>query len=152
MGAVIWQLDENNPFEDAFEESLLEMTSTPAIMDAALVLLLRAERDPLQGQSLVIDGKTLHVVRTPAVAEQGIPSLQLVYSVDPDQSLVQPVLLTRMTEASVLDAELRSAIAAAVYERPPQREILFPSDPTDIPEDQLEMAVRSVVERRKAHS
>jgi hypothetical protein len=144
-----WRLDEHNPFEDTFEEALLNDASAPLVTDCILQTLVRLLDDPTAGNLIHVGGQTFHVVTTPARRDMTVPALVLVYRLDSKNRLIQPVFVGRSAQIHSIDKEL-STLEPSEADHISEREILYPIDPTSIPKKKIEDAVLRAVRRAKA--
>jgi hypothetical protein len=144
-----WRLDEHNPYEDGFEEALLSELTERHLSDIVLRALHQIARNPLQGEKRMIDGTPVYVVNTRSHPTVGGAGLLIAYVVEPDRSLIRPLLLQR-SENELTDETLRKAIEGSSHsdDQASQR-VLFPEEPTRIPAKSIENAVKRVMKRSK---
>jgi hypothetical protein len=149
---VPWHFDAGNPYEDAFEESLLRQTHETLLSDVIEQALERIQQTPFDaGTRTSINGQVVYVIKTVPVTtgNASVPALLIAYVLEPKAHLIRPVLICRAADPSAMD-EIQSVVENAPAAAPvPERRLLWPVDPTSIPEKTIESAVRRVLKRSK---
>jgi hypothetical protein len=149
---VTWRFDAGNPYEDAFEESLLRQTYETLLSDVIGQALERIQQIPFDaGTRTSIGGHVVYVLKTAEFTKDNasVPALLIAYVLEPKAHLIRPVLICRAADPSAL-TDIQSAIENAPAAAPaPERRLLWPVDPTSIPEKTIESAVRRVLKRSK---
>lgn len=147
-----WHLDAHNPFEDTFEEALLNETLPPLIAEMVLQNLVLLLQRPTAGDPIDVGGQSFRVLTTQpfVTADETVPALVIVYRLDPDHRLIQPVFVGRAAQIRSIERELRGLAAPEAGQDALEREILYPIDPTSIPKKKIEDAVLRALRRPKA--
>jgi hypothetical protein len=149
---VPWHFDAGNPYEDAFEESLLRQTHETLLSDVIGQALERIRQIPFDaGTPTSINGHVVYVFKTAPVTmgNASVHSLLIAYVLEPKAHLIRPVLICHAGDPNVMN-DIQAAIENAPAEAPePERRLLWPVDPTSIPEKTIESAVRRVLKRSK---
>jgi len=144
-----WQYDERNPYEDAFEESLLNIRSSGPVVDIVMRKLGEIRRNPTQGERATVAGVPIYTVSTEGSGT--VPPLMIVYAIDEKRSLIRTLWVSDAGSVESIADDLRTMIENAPAEVPPPlKRILFPVEPTTIPKEKIEGAVERVIERRRA--
>jgi hypothetical protein len=144
-------LDDQNPYEDAFEEALLSEAGAPNLAEMLAYALDRIRRHPLGAQGRIVDGTYVYIVKTPPHSAEGgrVPGLLIAYVVERDRSLIRP-LLVQLSDDDLTDETLRRAVeASSQSDEDISQRVLFPAEPTHIPAKSIESAVKRVLKRSK---
>jgi hypothetical protein len=144
-----WHFDVNNPFEDLFEESLLQTVGSDDAGSVVMARLDEIRRTPHLGKCERIGDFEVYVSHIGAAARDGesTPPLFIAYALDTERKLVRPIFVGRAERA-----ELAGALTAAARNAPPpagERPILAPAQRTTIPEETIKRAVEWAVRSRK---
>src|SRR5215212_10961483 len=86
-----WEWDERNPYENAFEESLLSIPGH--VVDTVFRKLLEIKKDPTQGEPSLVAGIPIYTVRTEG--NGSVPPLLIVYAIDERSSLIRNMWVSR---------------------------------------------------------
>jgi hypothetical protein len=142
-----WEWDERNPYENAFEESLLSIPGH--VVDTVFRKLFEVKLDPKQGEPACVAGRPIYTIRTEGNGD--IPPLLIVYSIDEKTSLIRTLWVSRAGSVEEIADELRTMIENAPAEVPPPlRRVLDPVGETTIPREKIREAVEYVIAQRKA--
>lgn len=147
-----WQLDAHNPYEDTFEEALLNDPSAPLVAEFVMQRLRLLRHQPTAGQPIHVGERSFRVLTTNAfaTADRTVPPLVIVYRLDDANRLIQPVFVGRAAQIRSIDKELSALGTPEADNETSEREILYPTDPTSIPKKKIEDAVLRAVRRAKA--
>src|SRR5467141_1912687 len=79
-----WSFDGNNPYEDAFEDSLLSEISESLLSDVVDLTLRRIQRNPRIGSPVLIKEEPVYIVKTAetSAASAHVPPLLIAYTLD----------------------------------------------------------------------
>lgn len=146
-----WVYDGGNPYEDAFEDSLLIDASASLMSDVIVRTLLQIREDPRRGTPALIEGETVYIVKTSAITTSSgvVPPLLIAYALETKERLIRPILVCRASDADVIGS-LQSAIDnAPARSRAFKRRVLRPAERTSIPKRAIESAVKRVLKRNR---
>jgi hypothetical protein len=158
-----WRFDANNPYEDGFEQALLDAADSPQVLEIVKRKCVEIQRDPKANYPSVVGGKCVYIAKTGSSKIRGVDvgPLLIVYTLSEREKLIQRVFIckaadvARKVEGSTMDTigrTLSEAIEAALTRAPattPTQQVLLPYERTEIPEEQIADAVRRTVGREK---
>lgn len=149
--AETWLFDAGNPYEDIFEEALLEEMSSRHVTEILQRKLIDIRQDPLRQEHALVGGRMIFIARTGelAIGDVQVPPLLIAYTVDESKRIIQLILVRRDGGVRSLDDEVERALASPQASDQPERRILFPADPTSIREEKIAEAVRGVLRPAK---
>jgi hypothetical protein len=144
-----WHFDANNPFENAFEETLLESLQTVDLTTAVMALLEHIRQMPERGELVRVGDTDVYVVHLPATVgrKSTTPPLVIAYALDAPRKLVRPLFV-----GSSEGLEHKSSLPPTLDAPHPSaasRAIRAPLHPTSIPKERIERAVTRALKRKR---
>jgi len=141
---TVWRFDEDNPFEDSFEETLISVVDSTAVLSMVRSKCFEIAKNPHASMSEVIGGQRVYLAKTGPVKTRNIdvPPLVILYTLDEERRLIQRLLIYRADRAPLAQEIVEMAINDASRSTPPKEpEILVPYVHTIIPKGRLRRAV-----------
>lgn len=99
-----WRFDEQNPYEDSYEESLLPLVTSSFAFTVIQKTLLAVQRNPLAGIPDAVRGKAVYItktgqfeLRTPE-GELSVPALLFVCTLRRRERLIQRVFICKAAD------------------------------------------------------
>jgi len=92
-----WRFDVRNPYENSFEEALLQVADSQAIVDMIKIKCNEIRKDPKANFRGFVHGRFVYIAKTGPVktATMTLDPLLVVYTLDEQKKLIQRVFVCK---------------------------------------------------------
>lgn len=94
-----WHYDPENPWNDSFEEALLQIADSQAMVDMIKMKCREILQNPTANLRWFVEGRFVYIAKTGPVEDLRLDSLLVVYTLDEKNKLVQRVYVCRAVMA-----------------------------------------------------
>ena len=90
-----WRFDVQNPYENSFEEALLRVAESQAIVDMIKIKCNEIRKDPKANFRGFVHGRFVYIAKTGPVKTVNLDPLLVVYTLDEQKKLIQRVFVCK---------------------------------------------------------